>query len=36
MQELGEGKEAEGEGNPIGRRAVSTNLDFWELLESEP
>ena len=27
---------AEGDGNPIGRPTVSTNLDPWELPETEP
>ena len=27
---------AEGDGNPIGRPTVSTNLDLWELSETEP
>ena len=26
----------EGDGNPIGRPTVSTNLDPWELPETEP
>jgi hypothetical protein len=29
-------EEAEGDGNPIGRPAVSTNPDTWELPKSEP
>jgi hypothetical protein len=29
-------KEAKGEGDPIGRPAVSTNIDSRELLETEP
>ena len=27
---------AEGDGNPIGRTTVSTNLDPWELPETKP
>ena len=27
---------AEGDGNPIGRPTVSTNLEPWELPETEP
>jgi hypothetical protein len=35
--ELGGGlKKLKGEGNPIGRPAVSTNLDPWELPDTEP
>jgi len=29
-------KEAEEEGNPIGRPAVSTNLELWDLSDTEP
>ena len=29
-------EETEGDGNPIGRPTVSTNLDCWELPETEP
>ena len=29
-------EESEGEGNPLGRSAVSTNLDPRELAETEP
>jgi hypothetical protein len=31
MEELGEGEGAEGDGNPMGRTTVSTNLDPSEL-----
>jgi hypothetical protein len=29
-------EEAEGEGDPMGRPAVSTHLDSWDLLDTEP
>ena len=37
MEDGGEGTEGtEGDGNPTGRTTVSTNLDPWELPETEP
>ena len=37
IEELGEGlKELKGSVDPIGKPAVSTNLDPWEILETEP
>ena len=36
MEELGEIEGAEGDGNPIGRPTVSTNLNPWELPETKP
>jgi hypothetical protein len=32
----GRTEEAEGDGNPIGRTTVLTNLDPWELPETKP
>jgi hypothetical protein len=33
---IGRSERIEGDGNPKGRQTLSTNLDLWELPESEP